>query len=217
MSEGQAGERSLVDQVLDVVVFLPLGAALAAQSDPSGLAERGRRHLEAQVRTARFLGELAVRGASRQVQTAASDLWGGFWAARHQDASPAAPEETAAPQDAAPQDAAPEEAGTPSGTGPAQARSAPGRAAGAATARAAAPSRPAPARRGATRGRELAIPGYDQLSAFQVVQRLGGLSAEELEVVLAYEQSHRRRKTIVSRVEQLLSAQAGGGGGSGKA
>lgn len=212
MSEGQAGERSLVDQVLDVVVFLPLGAALAAQSDPSGLAERGRRHLEAQVRTARFLGELAVRGASRQVQTAASDLWGGFWAARHQDASPAAPEETVAPEDAAPEDA-----GTPSGTGPAQARSAPGRAAGAATARAAAPSRPAPARRGATRGRELAIPGYDQLSAFQVVQRLGGLSAEELEVVLAYEKSHRRRKTIVSRVEQLLSAQAGGGGGSGKA
>ena len=51
----------------------------------------------------------------------------------------------------------------------------------------------------------LAIPGYDTLSASQVVQRLGGLSADELEAVRAYEESSRKRKTILARVEQLQS------------
>ena len=51
----------------------------------------------------------------------------------------------------------------------------------------------------------LAIPGYDTLSASQVVQRLGGLSADELEAVRAYEEASRKRKTILARVEQLQS------------
>jgi hypothetical protein len=49
----------------------------------------------------------------------------------------------------------------------------------------------------------LAIPGYDTLSASQVVQRLGGLSAAELEAVRSYEQSTRSRRTILSKVSQL--------------
>jgi hypothetical protein len=51
----------------------------------------------------------------------------------------------------------------------------------------------------------LAIPGYDSLSASQVVQRLEGLSPPELEEVRAYEAGHRQRRTILHRVEQLLS------------
>jgi hypothetical protein len=51
----------------------------------------------------------------------------------------------------------------------------------------------------------LAIPGYDSLSASQVVQRLTGLSHGELMDVRAHEQSHRHRRTILSRVEQLLA------------
>ncbi|MGH9060216.1 MAG: hypothetical protein ACRDZY_11985 [Acidimicrobiales bacterium] len=49
----------------------------------------------------------------------------------------------------------------------------------------------------------LAIPGYDSLSASQVVQRLAGLSAEELEAVKAYEAGTRGRRTILARVGQL--------------
>jgi hypothetical protein len=49
----------------------------------------------------------------------------------------------------------------------------------------------------------LAIPGYDALSASQVVQRLAGLSGPELEDVRAYEAATRGRKTILNRVEQL--------------
>ena len=51
----------------------------------------------------------------------------------------------------------------------------------------------------------LAIPGYDSLSASQVVQRLAGLSQAELIDVRTHEQSHRHRRTILNRVEQLLA------------
>jgi hypothetical protein len=50
----------------------------------------------------------------------------------------------------------------------------------------------------------LAIPGFDTLSASQVVQRLDGLNRAELVSVRAYEASTRGRRTILSRVDQLL-------------
>jgi hypothetical protein len=62
----------------------------------------------------------------------------------------------------------------------------------------AAPSRPNPD--------QLAIPGYDSLSASQVVQRLTGLSRAELEAVRAYEVAGRGRKTILAKVAQLQAA-----------
>jgi hypothetical protein len=49
----------------------------------------------------------------------------------------------------------------------------------------------------------LAIPDYDGLSASHVVNRLGGLSAGELEAVRRYEAANRGRKTILSKVAQL--------------
>lgn len=57
------------------------------------------------------------------------------------------------------------------------------------------PARPDPA--------TLAIPGYDSLSASQVVQRLAGLDSDELAAVGAYEQAHRGRRTVLNRVDQL--------------
>jgi hypothetical protein len=50
---------------------------------------------------------------------------------------------------------------------------------------------------------DLAIPGYDTLSASQVLPRLEGLSAGELEAVRSYESAHRGRKTILGRIAQL--------------
>jgi hypothetical protein len=52
---------------------------------------------------------------------------------------------------------------------------------------------------------ELAIPSYDSLAASQVVARLGGLTAEELDAVGRYEQAHRGRKTVLGKVAQLQS------------
>jgi len=50
---------------------------------------------------------------------------------------------------------------------------------------------------------ELPIPGYDALSASQVVERLTGLAPDELDAVYAYEASHRQRRTILGKIEQL--------------
>jgi hypothetical protein len=49
----------------------------------------------------------------------------------------------------------------------------------------------------------LGIPGYDSLSASQVVPRLEGLTGDELETVRTYEQATRGRKTILSKIAQL--------------
>ena len=49
----------------------------------------------------------------------------------------------------------------------------------------------------------LAIPGYDALSASQVVERLDGLDATELQAVRAYESAHRNRRTILGKIDQL--------------
>lgn len=50
---------------------------------------------------------------------------------------------------------------------------------------------------------DLPIPGYDALSASQVVERLIGLAPGELDAVHAYESSHRQRRTILGKIEQL--------------
>ena len=58
---------------------------------------------------------------------------------------------------------------------------------------------------GATTNAAQALPinNYDTLSASQIVPRLAGLNAEELARVRAYENSHRRRRTILGRIAQL--------------
>jgi hypothetical protein len=49
----------------------------------------------------------------------------------------------------------------------------------------------------------LAIPGYDSLSASQVMPRLESLTNEELELVRSYEHANRGRKTILNKIAQL--------------
>ncbi|MEQ8718186.1 MAG: hypothetical protein RIE08_11320 [Acidimicrobiales bacterium] len=49
----------------------------------------------------------------------------------------------------------------------------------------------------------LAIVDYDSLAAKQVVRRLSGLEPDELEDVRRYEASHRGRRTILGRIDQL--------------
>ena len=85
-----------------------------------------------------------------------------------------------------------------------------------APASAAAPAPPKPKPRPAASGNgsavtvhdanNLAIPGYDSLSASQVVERLAGLNAEELEAIGSYEAAGRGRRTILNRVAQLRGA-----------
>lgn len=50
---------------------------------------------------------------------------------------------------------------------------------------------------------DLPIPGYDLLSATQVIERLEGLARPELLAVKAYELAHRARTTILGKIAQL--------------
>jgi len=52
---------------------------------------------------------------------------------------------------------------------------------------------------------ELPIPGYDLLSATQVIERLEGLAQPELIAVKTYELAHRARTTILGKIAQLAS------------
>jgi hypothetical protein len=54
-----------------------------------------------------------------------------------------------------------------------------------------------------TSNASLPIPGYDSLSASQVVERLAGLSPDELDTVRAYEGTHRNRRTILGKIDQI--------------
>ena len=50
---------------------------------------------------------------------------------------------------------------------------------------------------------ELAIPGYDTLSASQVVERLSGLTEDDRARVRSYEIANRGRRTILGKLDQL--------------
>lgn len=50
---------------------------------------------------------------------------------------------------------------------------------------------------------DLPIPDYDALAASQVVDRLSGLGEHELRAVRTYEATHRGRKTVLGRIDQL--------------
>ncbi len=51
---------------------------------------------------------------------------------------------------------------------------------------------------------DLPIDGYDQLSASQIVSSLAGLSIADLEVLRRHETEGRQRRTVLTRIGQLL-------------
>lgn len=167
--------RSPLDQAIDLLVFAPLGLAAMAQEHIPGLIEKGRERWATQATMARMVGEFAV-SKGRQDATKA--------ARRASDVLEGFGIHLGERAADAP--------GADAPTGPTPSASASG---------ATPPPSPPPA--GQSTADHLAIPGYDSLSAPQVVSRLDGLSSEELEAVRAYEQSTRGRKTILGRVAQL--------------
>ena len=162
------------EQLLDLLVYAPLGLLLEARDLVPKLAEKGRRRMGGQVTVARMIGELAVRQGQRRAESVIQRL--------REQPRPAPSQRPA------------------SGAGPTE----PGNGHRPAPSAAATPSSAASPESDAPETSTLAIPGYDTLSASQVVPRLEGLSTAELEAIRAYEQSTRGRKTILTRVDQLL-------------
>ena len=59
---------------------------------------------------------------------------------------------------------------------------------------------------------DLPIANYDALSAVQIVPLLGELSPEERELIRAHEESHRARRTVLGKLDQLARREAGSDG-----
>ncbi|MCL4313758.1 MAG: hypothetical protein M1131_06450 [Actinobacteria bacterium] len=194
-----SNERSTVERVLDVLVYAPIGLAIATSEEVPKLASKGRTRIEAQLATARTVGELAANyGIQRvdkhikQVLSAGLDRYLGFKYPNqraeqrqpdqhHDDASTSTPVDQHKVSDNPTT-----EVKSVDKEGEASNRY------------------KVDVSEGGVEEKDLAIPGYDALSASQVVQRLEGLSMEELRTVKEYEMTHRARRTILNKASQLL-------------
>jgi hypothetical protein len=194
---GVSDRKSPVEQALDLFVYAPIGFLAMARDELPKLVERGHQELSQQATVAKMMGEYAVgegqkeagkrlQQASETITAITSTLGERRRPSGRRSTGGPAPSTSAAPAPPA-SSAAPSSAPAPSGPPVVTPPPAP----------ASAPAPPPPPVDG------LAIPGYDALSASQVVQRLAGLSGDELEAVRSYEAATRGRKTILNRVEQL--------------
>lgn len=177
MTEGPAKTpvEQAVSHAVDLFVYAPIGLLFDGATLLPQLVERGR----SQVSMARLIGRFAVGQGRTEATRAASRL-----------------QDQAAGVLGFIGDSVPMPQAERSPTTPTTPR------AGKATSTTATATTPTAASSGPASA-DLAIPDYDGLSASQVVNRLAGLSAEELSSVQAYEAANRGRKTILSKVAQL--------------
>jgi hypothetical protein len=180
-----ASDGTFNERLLDAFVYVPAGLVISVAEELPRLAARGRDRLGVRVSSARAVGQFAVKaGHDEFVRRSAG------WFPRFSERTVGdGPTPSAGPPPAETTTAGATEAVAESG-GPAPS---PGPAPNSVDANGHIP----------TVG-TLSIPGFDALSASQVVQRLDGLNRSELVSVRAYEASTRGRRTILSRVDQLL-------------
>ena len=174
--------KTPIDQALDLFVYVPVGLALSVRELVPKLVERGRKQVSSQAAMARMIGEFAFRQGQQEAGKAldqARKQAEGVLAGLRPPPRPARP----------PLRAASTAASGPTAERPVEA-----------------PAPPSGNGQRRTEAAGLAIPGYDSLSASQVVQRLAGLTRDELEAVRSYEEAGRPRKTILTRVAQLQSS-----------
>jgi len=184
-----------IEKAVELLVYAPIGLAMFAKDTvptfmkmfvARGHTEVTQRKKSANTQAGNYktIGQMAVKyggpEVKRQAGAAAETV-----RRRAEETLAAVAAATAAPEPTAP--ARPAPAPTPAATTPA-----------------------APTTNGETSGAtnpvgtgELPIPGYDLLSATQVIERLEGLARPELLAVKAYELAHRARTTILGKSAQL--------------
>ena len=179
--------KTPLDQALDLLVFLPVGAALSARVELPRLVEKGRKRVESEMTMARAIGQFVVNQGQKEAEKA-------IRAAASRLAPPTRPARPAPATDA--------NADSSRTARPGYETRVTGNGSSAVTDR----TPPANGRSAPPVG-SLARPGYDTLSASQVVQRLDGLAPAELEAVRTYEAATRQRRTILTKVAQLQDSQ----------
>jgi hypothetical protein len=169
--------KSPLEQALDLVLYVPVGLAMTAREELPRLAEKGRERVTKQVTMARMIGQFAVTQGQREASKVVKQAT-----------------DTLVALGVIPGDSKPGAVRAPASGSATEWSPATGNGSGRESSVSASPSSDG-----------LAIPGYDSLSASQVVQRLAGLAPEELEAVRRYESATRGRRTILSKIAQLQS------------
>lgn len=187
--------QSPVNTVLDLFVYAPVGLALTAAEEVPKLAAKGRSSLNQRLTIARMVGQFAVTQGRKEIERR-------FAPPAPRATPPSTPPSPSSTSELSYEELLATDGGASLGDEPAAPTSAAG-ATGPDSGPVIAESPGAATVNGAPRVGSLAIPGYDSLAASQVVQRLAGLSRDELDAVGAYEASHRNRRTILTRVRQL--------------
>jgi hypothetical protein len=186
--------RDPVTRAVELLVYAPIGAGLFLLDEAPGFLEaaieRGRTTVTPHVTTARSTGVVAlafgVPMLRRKVEARVARALG-----RPVPEPPEPEPELAVDTDVpAPPATPPAQHTTPYVPEPAPAPTV---------------ARSVPAN-GAPKSADLPIPGYDELSASQVVERLNGLAPRELDAVHAYETANRQRRTILGKIEQLAAS-----------
>jgi hypothetical protein len=209
-------DQNPIERAVDFLVFAPIGVAMFAKDTvPTFMkmfVSRGQTELQHQQKSLRdranqyrAVGKFAVKyggpevkrqaeskldGARRVCEETFSGLIVNRGGAESNGAPAPAPKRSAAPE---PAPVTPEKVEV---RAPVTTTNGNGRAGGNGEAPTPPSAPPAP---------DLAIPEYDQLSASQVVERLEGLTAGELDAVRDYELAHRGRNTILGKITQLTS------------
>jgi hypothetical protein len=171
-------EPNPVRRALDFLVLAPVGLALTVAEELPAIIVGGRQRFETDVRNARIVGQFVVTRAQRDVVGRVNRLLHGE--PTDPAAAPAAP---AAPAPTAPSPVEPVGVGASPSPSPSASPTAD------------------PADAVVV---DAALAGYDTLSASQVVRRLESLGPDELRAVFRHESSHRNRRTILNRAQQLL-------------
>lgn len=192
-------KKTPLDNVVELALYAPLGLALTARDHLPDLIARGRQQVTSQVTLARMMGQYAVKEGEKDLRKRVENLTEtlsnlGILPEPNPPARPAS-STVVTPAAGTVSTPPPEvEVDVPAATANGSSNGPNGKAV--------AP----PAAAGPVHSRaDLSIPGYDTLSASQVVQRLAGLSPDELEDVRDYESGTRGRRTILSKIAQLQS------------
>lgn len=178
-------KKSPVDAAIELFVFAPLGLMMTARENLPDLIAKGRTQMTGQVAMAKMMGQYAVKEGEKDLRKRVEGV------AETLSALGVLPDTSTPP---------------PRSPAPAPAKSAP--AATSATSSNGTAAKPTPKPATTRQSSDLSIPGYDTLSASQVVQRLAGLTVDELEAVRDYEAGTRGRRTILSKIAQLESGSA---------
>ena len=195
-------------RLVELTVYAPIGLVAVAREHLPDYVEQGRNRVEQRLTLARFIGQMVVTQGRRELERRLAEsaerpspTRSGSSSARSGAPRPTVGAEPGRRTEALRSTAA-------VGTDPVPS-SDPASASEDTVTRGAADAGVEPMHR--THETDLAadalpIEGYESLAAAQVVARLADLDADGLDLLERFERSHRNRRTVLHRIEQLRSA-----------